>query len=149
MPLPEVTIEDFQSVFSEVQPERAGTVEAAILSAKMIVDTAIIGSGCGITYSDDQLKEIIKYLAAHLWQQNNGGMITSISAGSTSESYSVTTDMFLKGTLHGQNAMLLDTQHCLAQLMADTDLALQGKQSYIPSVHSLHYNYIEQRRCIW
>ena len=45
-----------------------------------------------------------------------------------------------KGDSAWANAMMLDTNHCLAQLMADTDAALQGRQSYPPSLVSLHSN---------
>lgn len=147
--LPEITLDDVKAVYSEIPDSRLSTIQASIDAAKALVQSAIIDCGCGATYTEDQLKLILALLAAHMWQQNNGGAITSISAGSTSESYQANTDMFLKGTLHGQNAMLLDVNHCLAQLMADTDLALQGRQSYPPGLVSLHYNYLEQRRCIW
>ena len=149
MAIPTITLDDVKSVYSEIPPERESTVEASIATAVALVQSAIIDCSCGADYSEDQLKLIATYLAAHLWQYNNGGAITSISAGAASESYSVSTDFFLKGTPHGQNAMLLDPNNCLAKRMADTDMALQGKGSFPPSITSLHYNYIEHRRCIW
>lgn len=137
MPLPTVTADDVRSVYSEIPPDK--DVSAAIAAANVLVQASLVDTGCGATYSNEQLKLILTWLAAHIWQVSNG-VITSISAGSASESYQMSTDFFLKGTLHGQNAMLLDTQHCLAQLMADTDAALQGRQSYAPAVQSLHSN---------
>lgn len=137
MELPTITADDVRSVYSEIPPDK--DVSAAIAAASMLVQTSIVDNACGDSYSEDQLKLILTWLAAHLWQVSNG-VITSISAGSASESYQMSTDFFLKGTLHGQNAMLLDTNHCLAQLMADTDAALQGRQSYAPSLQSLHSN---------
>lgn len=146
MTLPNITADDIRSVYSEIPPNK--DVSAAIASAKMLVQTSIIDSGCGATYTNDQLKLILTWLAAHIWQVSNG-VISSISAGSASESYQMSTDFFLKGTLHGQNAMLLDTNHCLAQLMADTDLALQGRQSFLPGMTAVHSRKqtIFRRRC--
>lgn len=135
MPLPAVTEADVRAVYPVIPPNK--DVSMAITTANMLVQTSLIDNGCGSTYSDDKLKLIIQWLAAHIWQVQNG-IITSISAGSASESYQMSTDFFLKGTLHGQNAMMLDQNHCLAQLMADTDAALQGRQSYAPSLVSLH-----------
>lgn len=137
MSLPVVTTEDVRSVYPDIPPDKDATT--AIQTAMSLVQTNLIDNGCGSTYSDGQLKLIIMWLAAHVWQTQNG-VISSISAGSASESYQMSTDFFLKGTLHGQQAMMLDTNHCLAQLMADTDLALQGRQSFAPSIVSLHSN---------
>jgi len=88
---------------------------------------------------------IESHLAAHNWAVSSG-YVTNKTVGSVSESYTVTTDFFLKGTPMGQNAMLLDTNHCLAQLMADTDMALQGRQSFAPEVISLHSNKVKSFR---
>lgn len=144
-----IDVAALKEVYSEIPPERESTLEMALATAKSLVQSAIIDCVCGADYSDEQLALITKYLAAHLWQMNNGGPITSISAGAASESYQVSLDFFLKGTPHGQNAMLLDPNNCLAKRMADTDMALQGRGSFPPSIKSLHYNYVEHRRCIW
>lgn len=144
--LPDITADDVRMVYTEIPPDKDLT--SAIATAKMLVQTSIIDSGCGVNYSEEQLKLILTWLAAHLFQVGRG-VLSSISAGSASESYQMSTDFFLKGTLHGQNAMLLDTNHCLAQLMADTDLALQGKQSFLPGLMSLHSKkqQVTRRRC--
>ncbi len=135
--VPEITDADVRLIYTNIPPN--ADTSAAIAAATSLVQNSIINNGCGATYTDDQLKLIGQWLAAHIWQIQNG-VLSSISAGSASESYQMSTDFFLKGTLHGQNAMMLDTNHCLAQLMADTDAALQGRQSYPPSLVSLHSN---------
>lgn len=144
--IPEVTVDDIRSVYPDITPDNELAVLAAIQTARMLVQTSIINNGCGATYTEEQLKMIVIYLAAHQFQ-TNVGVITSKSAGSASESYQMSTDFFLKGTLHGQNAMLLDSSHCLAQLMADTDLTLQGKQSFPPSLVSLGNQHNRRRGC--
>lgn len=135
--LPAVSVEDVLGYYSNIPPEKYPEVEAAISTARLMVQTALIDNGCGAHYSEEQLKTIMGLLAAHNYQIQTG-VLQSVSAGSASESYAMTTDAFLRGTLHGQQAMLLDTNHCLAQLQADTQAALDGRQSYPPSVISLH-----------
>lgn len=132
------TPEKVKTIYPDILPEHEPQLGMAISTANMMVQN-IVDSGCGATYTPEQLEMIQAWLATHLYQVQVGA-ITSISAGSASESYQANTDFFLKGTLQGQNAMLLDTNHCLAQLMADTELALQGRQSYLPSLTSLHSN---------
>lgn len=136
MTLPTVTPSDVRSVYTDIPPDKDAGIQVAIDTASMIVQTSIVNTNCGASYTTAQLRLIIIYLAAHHYQ-TNVGVITTKSAGSASESYQMSTDFFLKGTLHGQNAMLIDSNHCLAQLMADTDLALQGKQSFPPTLLSL------------
>jgi hypothetical protein len=51
------------------------------------------------------------------------------------------TDFFLKQSLHGQQALLLDTNQCLAKLQGDTQAALDGKASFPPGIVSLHSKY--------
>ena len=135
--IPAISVDDVKTVYPKIPPNNDEGVLAAIEAAKMLVQTSLLDTGCGSTYSEDQLKLIATWLAAHIYQVQSG-VLASISAGSASESYQMTTDFFLKGSPHGQNAMLLDTNHCLAQLMADTDLALQGRQSFPPGLVSLH-----------
>ena len=145
---PEVTVAEVLGVYSDVPESKQNDVQVAIDTATLMVQTSLLDNGCGANYTEDQLKAIIKWLAAHNYQIQTG-VLSSISAGSASESYQMSTDFFLKGTLHGQQAMLLDPNHCLAQLMADTQAALDGKQSYPPSVYSLHSNKqkVRYRRC--
>ena len=143
--LPAVSVEDVLGYYSNSPENKFLEVEVAIDTAKLMVQSALIDNGCGANYIDDQLKAIIGLLAAHNYQIQTG-VLSSIQAGSASESYQMNTDFFLKGTLHGQQAMLLDPNHCLAQLMADTQAALDGKQSYPPSVVSLHSNKQKGRR---
>ncbi len=142
-------LEVFREVYSEIPPERASTRKMSYETAKSLVQSAIIDCVCGADYTPEQLELIMKYLTIHLWQMNNGGAITSISAGAASESYQVSLDFFLKGTPQGQNAMLLDPNNCLAKRMADTDQALQGRGSYPPSIKALYYNYYRFRRSYW
>lgn len=143
--LPAVSVEDVLGYYSNIPENKFPEVEVAVKTAELMVKSALIDTGCGANYSDDQLKAIIGLLAAHNYQIQTG-VLSSIQAGSASESYQMNTDFFLKGTLHGQQAMLLDPNHCLAQLQADTQAALDGKQSYPPSVVSLHSNKQKGRR---
>lgn len=146
---PDITPSEVMAVFKEIQDENDPMLAAAITTAKALVQSAIIDCVCGAEYTEEQLKLITQYLSAHLYQYNKGGAITSISAGAASESYSVSLDFFLKGSPHGQNAMLLDPNNCLAKRMADTEQALQGRGSYPPSIKALYYNYYRFRRSYW
>lgn len=143
--VPAIEVEDVLGYYSNIPENKFDEVRVAIDTAKLMVQSSLLDNGCGAEYSNDQLKAIIALLAAHNYQIQTG-VLSSISAGSASESYQMNTDFFLKGTLHGQQAMLLDQNHCLAQLMADTQAALDGKQSYPPSVISLHSNKQKGRR---
>ena len=136
--VPPTTPETVKAVYSDVLPSNEPQLAAAITTANLMVQQ-IVDSGCGANYSPEQLENMQNYLAAHFFQIQTG-VIISKSAGSASESYQMNTDFFLKGTLHGQTAMLLDTNNCLAQRMADTELAIQGRQSFPPSLVSLHSN---------
>ena len=80
-----------------------------------------------------------QWLAAHQFQ-TAAGVIASKAAGSASESYQMNTDIGLKGSPHGVQAMLLDPKGCLAKVQADMDQTLQGRQSFAPGITSLHSN---------
>jgi hypothetical protein len=129
--LPLTTPELVQSVYPDI--ENDANLTSAIYTAHAVVLNSIIKNGCGAGYSPEQLELIERWLAAHLYQVQTG-IISQKSAGQASESYQMTTDAFLKGSLHGQQAMLLDTNGCLAKLMADTQKTLEGARSFGPQI---------------
>ena len=98
-----------------------------IISAHILVWNGIVANGCGAHYSEAQLALIEAWLAAHFHQVQTG-IITSESAGGASQSFSIIQEAYLMNTLFGQQAMLLDTNGCLATLMAEIDEAKQGKK---------------------
>lgn len=89
----------------------------------IIADAALIAEGCISSYSDERQTAIIKWLACHLIASTNGasgtgsGSVTSSKLGDASESYakSALTGEGLKATHYGQQALLLDTNGCLAR----------------------------------
>lgn len=89
----------------------------------IIADAALIAEGCISTYSDGRQTAIIKWLACHLIASTNGasgsgsGSVTSSKLGDASESYakSALTGDGLQSTHYGQQALLLDTNGCLAR----------------------------------
>ncbi len=89
----------------------------------IIADAALIAEGCISSYSDERQTAIIKWLACHLIASTNGasgtgaGSVTSSKLGDASESYakSSLTGEGLKATHYGQQALLLDTNGCLAR----------------------------------
>ena len=141
---PLTTPELVRSVYQDIDDN--ADLTAPILTAHAIVLNSIIRTGCGINYQYEQLELIERWLAAHMYQVQNG-VVTSKSAGATSESYQMSTDFFLKGTPHGQQAMLLDTNHCLAKLMADTQKTLEGAKSFPMGImpFSAPYNSFQNR----
>jgi hypothetical protein len=99
----------------------------SIMSAHVLVWNAIVANGCGANYSETQLALIESWLAAH-YHQVQTGIITSESAGGASQSLSIVQETYMMNTLFGQQAMMLDTNGCLAMLMAGIDEAKQGKK---------------------
>ena len=108
-------------------------VRAAIQTAEAMIQSNILNNGCGATYTPEQLELIARYLAAHIFQIQHG-VLTSKSAGSASESYAATLDKGLLGTLHGQQAMLLDPNGCLAQAQARNNAILEGQLNAVPVI---------------
>jgi hypothetical protein len=98
-----------------------------IRSAHVLVWNSIVSSGCGANYSTDHLALIEAWLTAH-FRLIQSGIINSESAGGASESYTIHQDTFLMNTMFGQQAMLLDTNSCLASLMGDIEDAKTGKK---------------------
>jgi hypothetical protein len=95
--------------------------EAVVTS--IIADAALMAEGCISGYSDDRQTAIIKWLACHLIASTNGasgsgaGTVTSEKIGDASTSYakSALSGEGLKATHFGQQALLLDTNGCLAR----------------------------------
>jgi len=98
-----------------------------IMTAHMLVWNSIVANGCGCGYSELQLALIEAWLAAH-YHQVQTGIVTSESAGGASQSVSIIQEAYLMNTLFGQQAMLLDTNGCLAMLMAEIIDAKEGKK---------------------
>jgi len=90
----------------------------------IIADAALIAEGCVSAYSDARQTAIIKWLACHLIASTNGasgsgsGSLASFKMGDASESYakSSLSGEGLKATHYGQQALMLDTDGCLARL---------------------------------
>lgn len=108
---------------SEVIALTATDFSEAVVSA-IIADAALIAEGCIASYEDARQTAIIKWLACHLIVSTNGasgsgaGSITSDKLGDASTSFakSALTGEGLKATHYGQQALLLDTNGCLARL---------------------------------
>lgn len=133
-----------REVYPNIPPTADATLDMAIKTASLMVQTSIL-NGCMANYTPEQIEAITLYLAAHQFQVSTG-VVTSKSVGAASEAYAMTTDAFLRGSLHGQQAMLLDPNNCLAQRMADTELALQGRQSFVPTLQAVPARF-PRRRC--
>jgi hypothetical protein len=97
-----------------------------ITSAHVLVWNAIVSTGCGANYSNAHLALIEAWLTAH-FRLIQAGIVNSESAGGASESYTIHQDTFLMNTMFGQQAMLLDTNSCLATLMGNIEDAKTGK----------------------
>jgi len=124
-PGPYTTPEQVRQVNPAIQEDE--NLSMSIFSAHALVWNAIVAKGCGANYSAGQLALIEAWLAAHFHQVQTG-IITSESAGGASQSFSIVQEAYLMNTLFGQQAMLLDTNGCLATLMAEIDEAKQGKK---------------------
>jgi len=82
------------------------------------------------SYTDDRLKEIERWLAAH-FSRIRVNQAASEKAGSVAQSYQYKVDLNLACTMYGQQAMILDTAGGLAQLNKQ---ATTGKKTFTPSV---------------
>ncbi len=117
-----------------VYPDTADLdIAPAIQTAEAMIQANMLDTGCGANYTPERLELIARYLAAHIFQIQHG-VLTSKSAGAASESYAATLDKGLLGTLHGQQAMLLDSNGCLAQAQARLDAILQGQLNAVPVI---------------
>lgn len=107
---------------SEVIALTATDFSEAVVSA-IIDDAALIAEGCIETYSEARQTAIIKWLACHLITSTNGasgtgsGSIISDKLGDAATTYakSALTGEGLKSSHYGQQALLLDTNGCLAR----------------------------------
>ena len=124
-PGPYTTPEQVRQVNPAIPPDEDLTMP--IMAAHVLVWNSIVANGCGENYPESQLALIEAWLAAH-FQQVQTGIITSESAGGASQSVSIVQEAYLMNTLFGQQAMLLDTNGCLATLMAEIDDAKQGRK---------------------
>lgn len=91
--------------------------DAATVSA-IIDDAALIAENCIKNYDATRQEAILKWLAAHLIASTGGeGVATSDRLGDASTSWArAPLGDALKGTTYGQQALLLDTNGCLAKL---------------------------------
>jgi len=91
----------------------ADQVESFITPANLLVSDALSGSG----FSAARLAEIEKWLSAHFVAiDDSSARVTEKEVGEASEKYEGRTDMGLKFTRYGQQAMMLDTSGALANL---------------------------------
>jgi hypothetical protein len=124
-PGPYTTPEQVQTVNPSITAEEDLTMP--IMTAHSLVWNSIVANSCGSNYSEAHLALIEAWLAAHFHQVQTG-IVTSESAGGASQSLSIVQEAYLMNTLFGQQAMLLDTNGCLATLMAEIDESKQGRK---------------------
>jgi hypothetical protein len=124
-PGPYTTPEQVRTVNPSITPDEDLTMP--IMAAHSLVWNSIVANECGSHYPEAQLALIEAWLAAHFHQVQTG-IVTSESAGGASQSVSIVQEAYLMNTLFGQQAMLLDTNGCLATLMAEIDEAKQGRK---------------------
>ena len=124
-PGPYTTPEQVRTVNPSITSDEDLTMP--IMTAHLLVWNSVVANGCGSNYSEMQLALIEAWLAAHFHQVQTG-IVTSESAGGASQSVSIVQEAYLMNTLFGQQAMLLDTNGCLATLMAEIDEAKQGRK---------------------
>jgi len=95
----------------------AGFASAVVES--IIDDAALLADNmCTQAYDAARQKAIVKWLAAHMIAStNNGGVLASESLGSASDSYHrASLGEGLKGTVYGQQVLLLDNNGCLSRI---------------------------------
>lgn len=91
----------------------AAEVENFITPANLLISDVLSGSGFGTT----RLAEIEKWLSAHFVAIDDGSArVAEKEIGEAKDKYEGKTDMGLKFTRYGQQAMMLDTTGALANL---------------------------------
>jgi len=88
------------------------TTTAFISAANLVVTEKLGSSGL----SEDLLKEIERWLAAHLIASSKDKQVESETIGDVSATYQGKTDMGLDSTFYGQQVKLLDTTGTMANL---------------------------------
>lgn len=89
-------------------------LNAYIKTASLLVDKIESKDSDG-DMTDDDLREVEKYLAAHFYTHRDR-QYESLKNDVTSEKYQGKTDMYFESSLYGQTAKLLDTTGYLAGL---------------------------------
>ena len=94
-----------------------GTSFAEAVVSAVIDDAALIAEACIAGYDSDRQTAIVKWIAAHLLASTGTeGVLTSDKLGDAQQSFArATLGDALKGTTYGQQALLLDTNGCLAK----------------------------------
>ena len=106
-----VTSAEVKTIITTTKTE--DQVTPFITPANLLVSDALSGSGFGA----DRLKEIEKWLSAHFVAIDDASArVTEKEVGEASEKYEGKTDMGLKFTRYGQQAMMMDTSGKLANL---------------------------------
>jgi len=95
------------------------TITAYINAANATV-TSLVGSNADLTTA--QLKEIERWLAAHLIACTRERQIAKENAGQAGATYDGKSDMGLDATLYGQQVKLLDTTGTFATLESTVGL---------------------------
>lgn len=93
-----------------------GTALSEAIVTTLISDAALIAGDCITPYSEERQTAIIKWLAAHMAASTDagGGTLTQDKLGDASQSYArATLGDNLRGTIYGQQALILETNGCL------------------------------------
>ena len=109
------TLPTVKSVIEITGTDIGGAVVSAIID-----DAASLVSDCIVTYDAARQASIIKWVAAHLISSTAAGgekVLTSWKLGDAAETYGrASLGDGLRGTVYGQQALLLDTNGCLTGL---------------------------------
>ena len=89
-------------------------INAFIASANALVTNKI--AVATVTQTDDQLKEIERWLAAHFIASTREQQLQKAKAGSAVSEFQGITGKGLAATFYGQNALLLDISGTLSEL---------------------------------
>ncbi len=95
-----------------------GPVLPAHVVQGIIDDAALMAERCISQYEADRQKAILKWLAAHLVAStNDGATMSSSKLGDAQDAWSrASLGDGLKGTVYGQQVLLLDTCGCMSRL---------------------------------
>lgn len=102
-------------------------VKAFINTANTIVSSTL---GSDTTLSATQLKEIEKWLTAHLLASTRVRQSQKDKAGDGEVTYAGKTEMGLDGTTYGQQVKILDTTGKLAQKLGKKSATITAVESF-------------------
>lgn len=109
-----VTVDQVKEIFPTSLTD--AEITAFITMADALVTTKLVPQQANFScLTDDVICEIEKLLAAHLASMSDQ-RVQSEKTGDASYTYQGKTDMGLKSTLYGQNAIILDCSNTLVNL---------------------------------